>query len=49
MTSIVWQMEGDLNIWANGRQPQYFVDLEDDPSNLANGRQLHYFEKWKTI
>ena len=42
-------MEYDLNILANGRQPQFFVQMKDDinlivngiqPQSHSNGRQL---------
>jgi hypothetical protein len=46
-TPIFWQMEYELNILANGRQPQYFgkwkttsifSKKEDKLNMLANGR-----------
>jgi hypothetical protein len=56
-TSIFWQMEDDLNIWVNGRRPQYlgewkttsgFWKMEDDLIILANGRQPQYYGILKT-
>ena len=35
---IFWQIEDDINIFANGRRPQSLVNL----------RQPRYFGKWKT-
>jgi hypothetical protein len=42
-TSLIWQKE-DLNILANGRRPQYFLQKEDDFSIKSNGRQHKYLE-----
>jgi hypothetical protein len=46
---ITWQIEDDINIFTNGRQPQYFppmaenhnifFKMEDDLNSFANGRQ----------
>ena len=56
-TSILLQMEDNLNILANGRRPQYFCkwnttsifwQMKDDLNLLANGRRPKYFGKWKT-
>jgi hypothetical protein len=50
-------MEDDLNILANGRQPQHFGkwkmtsifwQMEDNLNILANGRKPQYFGKRKT-
>jgi hypothetical protein len=35
-------MEDDLNVFKNGRQPQFF-------KNGRRGRQPQFFQKWKTI
>ena len=57
-TSIIWEMEDDLNSLKNGRQNQCFwkmeynlisgTKLEDDLNFLANGRRPQFFGKWKT-
>jgi hypothetical protein len=53
---IFLQMEDDLNLFTNGRQPQFFykwkttsilLHMEDDVNFSENGRQLQS-EKWKT-
>ena len=57
MTSILFQMDNDLNILENGRRPQYFGkgtttsmcwQMEDDLNILGIGRLPQYFGKWKT-
>jgi hypothetical protein len=51
------KIEGDLNFFPNGRQPQFFSkmeddlnfsNMEDDLKNFKNERQPQYFQKWKT-
>jgi hypothetical protein len=49
MTSIFLQMEDDLNIFPNGRQPNFFLQMEDDLNFFENGRRPQSFGKWQTI
>ena len=49
-------MEDDLNVFENGRRPQFlkmendlnFFKNEDDLTIFKNGRRPYYFQKWKT-
>ena len=46
-TSIFLKMEDDLNIFENGRRPQYFWKWKTT-SIFLNGRRPQYFLTWKT-
>ena len=39
----IWQTEDDLNILANGRQPQKFLSIEDDLNVFYNKDDLIFF------
>jgi hypothetical protein len=40
-------MEDDLNVFKNGRRPQFFQRWKTTLIFFKNGRQPQFFQKWK--